>query len=129
MLDDRDWKASTDRALANTESILRSIGSRLRAHLTQSFRARLAAHRAPNSGRRGRGRQRTPLTAFHDSTHNSSILDASTANASLSMAPPKQVVSEIDRMYVQIKAEMDARCTALQRSTDTLRDEVRGEFQ
>jgi hypothetical protein len=69
------------------------------------------------------------LTAFHDSTHNSSILDASTANASLSMAPPKPVVSEIDRMYVQIKAEMDARCTALQRSTDTLRDEVRGEFQ
>jgi len=45
------------------------------------------------------------------------------------MAPPKPVVSEIDRMYVQIKAEMDARCTALQRSTDTLRDEVRGEFQ
>ena len=45
------------------------------------------------------------------------------------MAPPKPVVSEIDRMYVQIMAEMDARCTALQRSTDTLRDEVRGEFQ
>jgi len=28
MLDDNDWKVSTDRALANTESILRSIGSR-----------------------------------------------------------------------------------------------------
>ncbi|KAJ1473781.1 hypothetical protein T484DRAFT_1834910 [Baffinella frigidus] len=97
MLDDNDWKVSTDRALANTESILRSIGSR----------------------------QRAPLSAFQENTH-SSILDGS-VNASFSGAP-KPVISEVDRMYVTIKSEMDARCSSLQRSTEALRDEVRGEF-
>jgi len=44
MLDDNDWKVSTDRALANTESILRSIGSRFNFLSLFSLNFSFSAH-------------------------------------------------------------------------------------
>lgn len=100
MLD--EWKASTDRSLANTESILRSLG----------------ATRQPYA--------KAPL--FLPSNEGSISLFSQQATAALLGERQQASLSgDIDRLFAQVKAELDARSQAQQTKLDEFRNEIHGE--
>jgi chromosome segregation ATPase len=103
MLD--EWKASTDRSLANTESILRSLG----------------ATRQPYA--------KAPVFV-QSSESNISLFSQQHGQATAALLGERQQASlsgDIDRLFVQVKAELDARTQAQQTKLDEFRNEIHGE--
>ena len=101
MLD--EWKASTDRSLANTESILRSLGSTRPAY---------AKPFPPASD---------SLSLFppQHAGANAAALNLERQRASLS--------GDIDRLFSQVKQELDSRAQAHQAKLDEFRSEIHSE--
>jgi DNA repair exonuclease SbcCD ATPase subunit len=94
-----EWKASTDRSLANTESILRSLGSR------PTYTAK----------------------PFFAAPENLALFSAQAA-PQLSLDRQKATLSgDIDRLFVQVKQELDSRSQAHQTKLDEFRNEIHSE--
>jgi chromosome segregation ATPase len=103
MLD--EWKASTDRSLANTESILRSLGSTRPAYAKAFPHASESFSLFPQSG----------MTVGA----NAAALNFERQKASLS--------GDIDRLFAQVKQELDSRDQAHQAKLDEFRSEIHSE--
>ena len=101
MLD--EWKASTDRSLANTESILRSLGSTRPAY---------AKPFSPTS-------ESLSLFSQQPVGANAAALHFERQKASLS--------GDIDRLFSQVKQELDTRAQGHQVKLDEFRSEIHSE--
>ena len=99
MLD--EWKASTDRSLANTESILRSLGSRPAYAKPAIFATS----------------EHIPLFSSHAPGPPTASLERQKASLS----------GDIDRLFVQVKQELDVRLQAQQAKLDEFRNEIHSE--
>jgi hypothetical protein len=124
-----ELKATTDRSLANTEIILRSLepNRTYRKNFSSSMSSLSAADRATGFASTsaldsllGAGGSSVPFTS-------SAVLDTSASDFHLRLHKAS-LSSEFDRFFADVKAELDTRSTQALRSHETLRKEVREEL-
>eukprot|EP00960_Hanusia_phi_P018075 531506-Hanusia_phi.AAC.3 len=103
MLD--DWKASTDRSLANTESILRSI-SQNRSSATKTNRSGLL------------------LNSMADSLQTSVEVSQQPLDVSYQYRQRFTLSSDIDRLFANVKQEMESKSQQVQAHMEETKKEV-----
>ena len=103
MLD--DWKASTDRSLANTESILRSISQ--------------SRSSAPKSNRSS-----SILNSLAESLQGSVDMSAQPLDVSYQYRQRFTLSSDIDRLFANVKHEMESKSQQVQTKMEESKKEV-----
>ena len=99
MLD--EWKASTDRSLANTESILKSLSSKRPPYVKPAV--------------------------LSSSSENSLLFSSQTGGRASNSSFKPMLSGDIDRIMAQVKQEVDARAQAQQAKLDEFRNEMKSE--
>ena len=111
MLD--EWKASTDRSLANTESILRSLGAVRHVH-----------SKPPLFAPSGENILFSALGHHQGGPSSSTVHGAIVDRQQVSQV---SLSGDIDRLFAQVKQELDSRAHAQQTKLDEFRNEIHNE--